>query len=62
MAVEVKPGMKLYTVQEAADMLQVTPQTIRVWIKQKRLKAGRLGRPFFVSQKAIDQFLSKFNN
>lgn len=58
MPVEIEGRIKLYTVVEAADLLQVTPQTIRMWIRNKRLKAVRMGRPFFISQKSIDKFLS----
>ena len=32
-------GIKFYTIPETAQALRVTPQTIRAWIKQGKLKA-----------------------
>ena len=32
-------GIKFYTIPETATALKVTPQTIRVYIKQRRIKS-----------------------
>ena len=37
-------GIKFYTIPETAQALRVTPQTIRAWIKQGRIKSQRIGR------------------
>ncbi len=37
--------MRLYTVQEVAEILRVHPDTVRRRIKAKTLKAGRTGGP-----------------
>lgn len=36
--------MPLYTVEEAARVLGVTPVTVAAWIKQGKLRASKLGR------------------
>ena len=38
-------GIKFYTVPDAAKALQVTAQTIRVYIRKGRLKSQRIGKP-----------------
>ena len=50
-------GIKFYTVPEVADALKVTPQTIRTWIKQGKLKSQRIGKPIFITEKNIREFL-----
>lgn len=50
-------GIKFYTVTEVADALKVTPQTIRTWIKQGKLKSQRIGKPIFITEKNIREFL-----
>jgi excisionase family DNA binding protein len=51
-------GIKFYTVPEAAEALRVTPQTIRAWIKQGRLKAKRIGRPILITENHLKEFLT----
>ena len=34
--------MPLYKIEEAADLLKVTPETVTKWIKQGRLRASKL--------------------
>ena len=43
-------GIKFYTVPEVAEVLQVTPQTVRAYIKQGRLKGQRIGRPILITE------------
>jgi excisionase family DNA binding protein len=50
-------GIKLYTVQETAKLLEVTAQTIRKYIKEGKLKAQRVGRPFYIAESSIKEFL-----
>ena len=56
MAMEVE-GIKFYTIHEIADRLKVTPQTIRAYIKKGRLKGIRIGRPLYVTEKNLLEFL-----
>lgn len=51
-------GLKLYTIQETAKALKVTPQTIRTWIKQGRIKGQRIGRPILITERSLKEFLS----
>ena len=50
-------GIKLFTVTEAADTLGITPQTVRAYIKQGKLKGQRIGRPILITENSIKQFL-----
>lgn len=52
-------GIQFYTIPEVAQALQVTPQTIRAYIKKGRLKSTRIGRPILVTEKNIRTFLKK---
>jgi len=50
-------NMKFYTVQEIAKALNVTPQTVRAWIKQGKLKSQRIGRPVLIKESSLMEFL-----
>lgn len=58
MAIEIE-GVKFYKIPEVAEALNVTPQTIRAYIKQGRLKAQRIGRPFLIREEDIKEFINK---
>ena len=58
-------GIKFYTIPETATALKVTPQTIRAWIKQGKIKSQRIGRPILITENNLKEFLSsstKFSN
>lgn len=50
-------SIKFYNVPETAKALRVTPQTIRAWIKQGRIKSQRIGRPIFITENNLKEFL-----
>jgi len=50
-------GIKFYTISETARALNVTPQTIRAYIKQGRLKGQRIGRPILITENNLKEFL-----
>ena len=52
-------GIKFYTIAETAQALRVTPQTIRTWIKQGRLKSQRIGRPILITEGNLKTFLQE---
>lgn len=52
-------GIKFYRIPEAAEALQVTPQTIRAWVKQGRIKATRIGRPLLITEKNLKDFIQQ---
>ena len=54
-------GIKFYTVPEVAEVLQVTPQTVRAYIKQGRLKSQRIGRPILITENNLKEFLQEGN-
>ena len=52
-------GIIFYTVPETAKALKVTSQTVRTWIKQGKIKSQRIGRPIFITQNNLWEFLQK---
>lgn len=50
-------GIKFYRIPEVAEALQVTPQTVRNWIKEGKLKSQRIGRPILITEKNLREFL-----
>lgn len=50
-------GIKFYNIQETAKALQVTPQTIRAYVKQGRLKGEKVGRPILITEDNLKEFL-----
>jgi excisionase family DNA binding protein len=43
----------LWTVQEVADLLRVTPQSITSWIRQGKLESIRIGRAYRIPKIAL---------
>jgi excisionase family DNA binding protein len=56
MATEIE-GILFYTIPETAKVLRVTPQTIRAYIKQGRIKSQRIGRPILITENNLKAFL-----
>ena len=50
-------GIRFYTIPDTAKALQVTPQTVRAWIKQGRIKSQRIGRPILITENNLKEFL-----
>jgi excisionase family DNA binding protein len=50
-------GIKFYTIPETAEALRVTSQTIRTWIKQGKIKSQRIGRPIYITERNLKEFL-----
>ena len=51
-------GIRFYTIPETAKALQVTPQTIRSYIKKGRIKSQRIGRPILITENNLTEFLT----
>lgn len=49
--------MKFYTVNEVASILQYDVQTIRRKIREKNIKAVKIGKEYRVSQAELDRIL-----
>jgi excisionase family DNA binding protein len=54
-------GIKFYTIPDTAQALRVTPQTIRAWIKQGKIKSQRIGRPILITESNLREFLQATN-
>ena len=54
-------GIKFYTIPETAETLKVTPQTVRAYIKQGKLKSKRIGRPILITENNLKEFLQESN-
>ena len=50
-------GIKFYTIPETAQALKVTPQTIRAYSKQGKIKSQRIGRPILITENNLKDFL-----
>lgn len=50
-------GVIFYTVQQIAMMLRITPQTVRTYIKEGKLKGKRVGRPILITEESLNSFL-----
>jgi excisionase family DNA binding protein len=55
-------SIKFYTVTETAGLLNITPQTVRAYIKQGRLKGKRIGRPILITETALREFVGGETN
>lgn len=52
-------GITFYTIPEVAEILRVTTNTVRNWIAKGRMKSIRIGRPIYITDKEVKEFLSK---
>ena len=50
-------GLKLYSVQEIADVLEISPITLRNYITQGDLVACKVGKSYMVEEKNLRDFL-----
>ena len=53
---------KLYTLQEVADILRVSRQTIYNYVTAKRLKASKIGKEYRVTEEDLQDFLKNGRN
>lgn len=51
--------IEVYTLNEIADLLQVTKRSLYSWIKSGRLKALKVGREWRVTKKSLEAFLEE---
>ena len=49
----------LFSIDEAADLLGLSPCTIRNWAYAGKIASHKIGRRLLVSQTSIDQVLSE---
>ncbi len=53
---------KLYTLQEVADVLRVSRQTIYNYVTAKRLKATKLAKEYRVTEEDLQDFIKNGRN
>ena len=53
--------MKVYTIEELVEVLQVTRRTIYNYLKDGKLKAVKMGKYWRVTEKQLEEFLSPTN-
>ena len=51
--------MEWLTLQEIADELKLHIETVREWVRTKRLTAYRVGRDYRVKRADLDKFLEE---
>jgi excisionase family DNA binding protein len=51
--------MELYTVEEAAAILKVTPKTVRSWIALRGLPAAKLGKEYRIPKQDFENWISQ---
>ena len=50
---------KLYSVDEIADLLKINILTIYKWIKEKKVKAHKIGKRFYIKESDLQALLNK---
>lgn len=48
-------GVKFYSIIDAAKELDLTPQTVRKYVKEGKLKSKRVGKPILITDKHIKE-------
>ena len=56
-----KELMKVYTLEELIEVLQVTRRTLYNYIKTGKLKAAKMGKYWRVTEKQLEEFLKATN-
>ena len=51
--------IRVYTLDEVADILKLTKRTLYSYIKSGKLKASKIGKYWRVSSKALQDFIDK---
>jgi len=51
--------MELYTVDEVAAILKVTPKTVRDWIALRGLPAAKLGKEYRIPKGELESWLNE---
>lgn len=52
----------LMTVHDAANLLQVQEATVRSWIRDRRIRAIKLGKEWRIAVKDLEDFLNEHTN
>ena len=55
-------NIKAYDVQEIAKMFDMTPQSIRRFLREGRIKARKFGTRWYVTEEAMREYLLGHDN
>jgi excisionase family DNA binding protein len=50
-------GVKFYKTLEVAEKLNIRSQTVRLYIRDGKIKAQRVGKSFLISEYSLREFL-----
>lgn len=50
---------KIYTPEQVGKILQIHPFTVLRYIKEKKIRASKLGRVYRITEGALSEFLEK---
>lgn len=51
--------IRVYTLDEVAEVLKITRRTLYTYVKEGKLKAVKIGREWRVSEAALQDFINK---
>ena len=54
-----KEPIRVYTLDEVAEVLKITRRTLYTYVKEGKLKAVKIGHEWRVSETALQDFLNK---
>lgn len=54
--------MKLYTIKEVSEILQIDPETVRNYIRDNKLIAYKVGREWRIKQEELITFVDRGAN
>ena len=54
--------IKAYDVQELAKLFDMTPQSVRKFIREGRIKGRKVGTRWYVTEEAIREYLLGYDN
>ena len=52
-------SIKVYTIQEVADILKLSRQTIYNYVNQNKIKATKIGKEYRIEKAALESFLQR---
>ena len=51
--------MKIYTVEEVADLLKIKPETVRVMLRDNELNGFKAGKAWLVTEDDLKKYIQK---
>lgn len=52
---------KTYTIQEAAELLEVVPEVVRLYIRKGKLKATKKGRGYLITLQELYNMVNAYD-